>query len=277
MDRKIFVILIVALIALSACSPPAAGIGSAPAPTTAPAALETAAPGAGAIATATAVPAATTASSTTAAPAATPVAATAAPASGSAASADVLYLTLQPDGTQAGYKAHEQLASKNLPSDAIGTTSNVTGTLAIRKDGTILADQSQFVLDMATLHSDSSMRDGYVRGNVLQTSKYPKAVFVPSAAQGLPSPLPTSGDVTFKLSGNLTVHGVTKQVTWDAQGKIAGNDLTGTATTAVVFEDFGMSPPRTMMVLSVEDNLVLTIKFHLRAGAAPAAASRAAG
>jgi len=248
MDRKIFVMLIVALIALLACGAPAAGVGSAPAATTAPAATEAAAP-----------------------------AATAAPASGSSAGADVLYLTLQPDGTQAGYKAHEQLANRNLPSDALGTTSNVTGTLAIRKDGTIVTDQSQFVLDMATLHSDSSMRDGYVRGNVLQTSKYPKAVFVPSAAQGLPSPLPTSGDVTFKLSGNLTVHGVTKQVTWDAQGKIAGSDLTGTATTAVVFEDFGMSPPRTMMVLSVEDNLVLTITFHLRAGAAPAAGSGAAG
>jgi polyisoprenoid-binding protein YceI len=270
MDRKIFVILVVALVALSACGAPAASSG--PVATTAPAATQATAPAATAALTATAAPAATAAMTTTAV-----LTATTPSTSGSSAGADVLYLTLQPDGTQAGYKAHEQLASKNLPSDAIGTTSNVTGTLAVRKDGTILADKSQFVLDMATLKSDSSMRDGYIRGSVLQTSKYPRAIFVPSAAQGLPSPLPSSGDVTFKLSGNLTVHGVTKQVTWDAQGKISGNDLTGTATTAVTFEDFGMSPPRTMMVLSVEDNLVLTINFHLRAGTAPSAASGMTG
>ncbi len=266
MNRKIHALVILALLALSACGAPAA---------TAPAATGTPAEAPASIAP-TAAPAATAA--TAGAAAAASEAATTVPA-GAASSPDagVLYLTLQPDGTQAGYTAHEQLANRNLPSDAVGTTSNVSGTLAIRQDGTILADQSRFVLDMTTLKSDSRMRDGYVRGNVLQTNKYPTAVFAPTATQGLSSPLPSSGNVSFKLVGNLTVHGVTKQVSWDAQGKIAGNDLTGTASTTVTFEDFGMSPPRTIMVLSVEDSLLLTIDFNLRAGPAPGASGGATG
>ena len=86
---------------------------------------------------------------------------------------------------------------------------------------------------------------------------------MPTAVKGLPSPLPSAGDVTFELTGDLTIHGVTKPTTWQATGTIAGRDLTGTATTRTTFETFGMTPPRAAIVLSVEDNITLEIDFHL--------------
>jgi polyisoprenoid-binding protein YceI len=109
------------------------------------------------------------------------------------------------------------------------------------------------------------MRDNYIRRNTLQTDTYRDAVFVPTAVEGLPSPLPTSGDVSFKMTGDLTVRDVTQQVTWDVQGTVAGNELTGTAKTAFKFGDFGMTPPTTMRVLSIEDNIILELTFRLTA------------
>jgi polyisoprenoid-binding protein YceI len=166
-------------------------------------------------------------------------------------------------GSQANYRVREQLVGHSLPNDAVGTTSALTGSISIRPDGTILSDESSFIVDLRTLKSDESRRDGFIQRSTLQTSKYPTATFVPTAVEGLASPLPNSGDVTFKLKGDLTVHGVTKPVTWDVQATIAGQGLSGFASTAFKFEDFGMNPPKVPMVLGVVDNITLEVKFSL--------------
>ena len=265
-----------ALILLAACGGASSGGSAAPlvsatAPTTVPTAVVSPA-----ITSTSPAPAGDSAptSTTSSSSVATPVpAATSAqnspigtPVPGAEAPAATIRLAMQPD-SQVSYRVREQLANLKLPSDAVGTTKTVTGTLVIQSDGKVVSDQSKFVVDLSTLSSDSGMRDNFIKRNTLQTDAYPDAVFVPTAAEGLPAPLPASGDVSFKLIGDLTVRGVTKQVSWDVQGKIAGNDLTGTATTALKFEDFGMNPPKTMMALSVEDNIKLEIAFHMTATA----------
>ena len=76
--------------------------------------------------------------------------------------------------------------------------------------------------------------------------------------------LPTSGDVSFQLTGDLTVHGTTHPVTWTVTATAAnGTDLTGTAVTSFTFADFGISQPRVPVVLSVEDTIKLELDFHL--------------
>ena len=119
------------------------------------------------------------------------------------------------------------------------------------------------VVDLTTLHTDNNRRDGYIQRNTLETGTYPEAVFVPTAAAGLPSPLPDSGPVAFQLSGDLTVHGVTRPVTWEVTAEIAGQSLSGTATTSITFTDFGMTLPRVGPVLSVEDLIALELDFVL--------------
>ncbi len=195
-------------------------------------------------------------------------AATAASGSNSAhasatAASDALRLNLVADGTQVRYRVREQLAALSLPSDAIGTTSAVTGTLVINPDGTIIDEQSQFVVDVTGLTSDKSQRDGFVQRNLLQTRQYPTVTFVPTSASGLASPLPVSGPLSFKLSGNLTAHGTTKPATWDVNAQIlSSTDMTGTATTSFTFEDYNIQQPRVSVVLSVVDKITLELDFH---------------
>ena len=69
------------------------------------------------------------------------------------------------------------------------------------------------------------------------------------------------------MVGNLTIHGVTKPATWSVTTQVSGNDVTGQATTDFKFEDFGMTPPASMAVLSVVDNVKLEVSFHLVKGA----------
>lgn len=172
-------------------------------------------------------------------------------------------LTLAPEGNEARYRVREQLVELSFPSDAVGATKDVSGGLVIQSDGTLVRDGSGFEVDLSTFKSDNSRRDRYIQNNTLQTSTYPTATFAPTEAIGLPSPLPSSGEVTFQLAGEMTAHGVTHPVTWEVGAQVVdGKELVGSATTSVTFEDFGMRAPRVSVVLSVEETIRLELDFH---------------
>jgi polyisoprenoid-binding protein YceI len=170
-------------------------------------------------------------------------------------------LVLADSGNEAKYMVREQLAELSFPTDAVGTTGQISGAIVVSPDGSFDTQQSSITVDLASIQSDRTMRDNYIRQRVLQTAQYPLAVFVPTEARGLDENALKSGGTTFELVGNLTVHGVTKEVVWDVTASLAGNALTGTATTKFTFEDFGMTVPRVMAVLSVEDNIRLEYDF----------------
>lgn len=174
-------------------------------------------------------------------------------------------LSLVPDASQARFKVREQLAGMQLPNDAVGTTKAVHGTIVFDQNGEIIREQSKFTVDLNTLRTDQPMRDAFIKQNTLETQRFPTAEFVPHTAQGLPWPLPTTGEATFKLAGEMTVHGVTRTVTWDVTARFSGREASGTATTSVTFGDFGMTQPRVARVLSIEDNIRLELDFALQA------------
>jgi polyisoprenoid-binding protein YceI len=206
------------------------------------------------IAAATAV----TVPATPAGPAATSVhSSTAAPASD-----DTVRLTLVAGDNEARYRVREQLARLSFPTDAVGATRVVSGTIAAKTDGTVLPE-SKVQVDLRTLTSDEAQRDRFIKNDPLQTSRYPFAVFAPTALQGLSLPI-QSGPVAFKLVGNLTIRDVTKPVTWDVKGMVNGDEATGQATTSFNFDYFNLSKPSVFVVLTVEDPIHLEIDLHLR-------------
>ena len=87
------------------------------------------------------------------------------------------------------------------------------------------------------------------------------ATFIPRQVDGLALPLPSSGEATFQLTGDLTVHGVTRPVTWQVTAQFADSTVSGNATTNVKITDFGMTPPQVGPVLNIEDNLTLELAF----------------
>ena len=172
------------------------------------------------------------------------------------------------DTSKATVRVREQLVGVNLPSDAVLVATGATGTFVLKDDGTFSPD-SKITFDLTTLASDQRDRDNFVKMDTLQTRQFPKAEFVPTKTTGLVLPMPASGEFTFKLTGQITIHGKTKDVTFDVVATRSGNDLTATATAAPTwkFGDFGMSAPSVpFRVVSVVDeirvvvDLVATVK-----------------
>jgi len=119
-------------------------------------------------------------------------------------------------------------------------------------------------VDLTKVSSDRSQRDGQFQGRIMETSQFPTATFVPTKTSGLTLPLTASGDLTFTLTGTLTIHGKDKTVTFDVKATRNGADLTATATANPVlkFEDFGMSAPSVpFKVVSVVDQIRLVVSF----------------
>lgn len=177
--------------------------------------------------------------------------------------AAALRLVLAPTGNEARYRVREQLASVSFPTDAVGTTGALTGRLVLDDRGRVVAAESRFTVDLTTLKSDRERRDRFIQGRTLETARFPSAQLVPTTLAGLPWPLPASGDFSFTLTGDLTVHGVTKPTTWQVTAAAKDGGFSGTASTRVTFADFGMTAPRVMVVLSVADTIGLEYDFRL--------------
>jgi polyisoprenoid-binding protein YceI len=166
-------------------------------------------------------------------------------------------------GTTARYKVTERLAGINFPSDAVGTTQTVTGALIVNPDGTFGAG-SKISVDLRTITTDQGMRDNYVRTRTLETEKFPMMEVVPKKANGLASPLPSGSQaqVGFQLVTDVTLHGVTKEVTWNVVAVLGAAQVGGRATATIDFATFNMTKPSLARLISVDDKIGLEIEFR---------------
>jgi polyisoprenoid-binding protein YceI len=160
------------------------------------------------------------------------------------------------------YKAQEELAGKGA-NEAVGQTNAVIGNIYFDESGKPLAC-SRFDADLRTLKSDESRRDNFLYHNTLQTEQYPLATFILTSVQGLDQPL-GANQVTFILVGDLTIHGVTKSVSWTATAKRDGDSITGNASTTFNMADFDIQPPKVGPVISLSETVKLEADITAKA------------
>src|SRR5271167_4229707 len=82
-------------------------------------------------------------------------------------------------GSQAGYRVREKLAFLPAQSDAVGRTSQITGTAHFSEtNGRLTITAGSFSVAVNTLTSDRSMRDEKIHEIGLESDRYPTATFV---------------------------------------------------------------------------------------------------
>lgn len=173
--------------------------------------------------------------------------------------------TWVPDTTQQtflGYRVVEELARIGTTT-AVGRTSAITGRVMIADD-TVTA--ATITADLTKLASDSSQRDGQLRNQAIETSKFPTATFELTESIDLPAGFANGEALKTTLKGNLTLHGVTKAVEIPAEGKIQNGLLVVVGSTTILFADYNINKPSGASVLSIEDKGVLEIQLILKKG-----------
>jgi polyisoprenoid-binding protein YceI len=168
------------------------------------------------------------------------------------------------DGSSASYRVTEQFVGINFPNDAVGTSTAVAGAMTIEKDGSI-APGGKLTVDLRGLKSDQEQRDNYIKQRTFEVDKYPMAEFVPTKIEGIPAMIPFQGQTGFELTGNMTIHGVTKPVTFRGIATF-GRDgtIAGRSQTDFTFETFGLAQPKIQRLISVQDKINLEVVFKFK-------------
>lgn len=158
--------------------------------------------------------------------------------------------------SKATIKVREQLVRLPSPIDALINITGAQGAFTLNPDGSF-SSNSKISVDMTTVTTDDRQRTDSIRRDPLEVTRFRTSELVPKATVGLTLPIPASGEFTFKLIGDLTLHGVTKTVTFDVRATRADGKLNAVATAnpSWKFGDFAMQPPTSFSVLSIVDEI----------------------
>jgi polyisoprenoid-binding protein YceI len=178
----------------------------------------------------------------------TPASAPEAAAEGTAGVAGIWNVTPE---SEFGYRVEEVLFGVNTT--AAGRSNQVTGSMTI--EGTTVTEAS-LTVDVGSITSDESRRDNQFRGRIMEVDQFPEATFTLSAPIDFGA-VPAAGEqITATATGDLTLHGVTRPVTFDVTAE-AGDDRIGVlGSIPVVFADYGIDNPSTSGI-TTEDNGVV--------------------
>jgi polyisoprenoid-binding protein YceI len=160
-------------------------------------------------------------------------------------------------GSFVGYRVQEELVGIG-GATAVGRTPDVTGSLTFDETAVTAVE---IEADLTTLVSDSSMRDGQLARQGLETDRFPTATFVLVEPIELGA-VPVEGEaITATAVGDLTLHGVTNRVELALEARLAGEVVTVVGSLPIAFGDYGMTAPESMRVLSIDENG--TMEFQL--------------
>jgi polyisoprenoid-binding protein YceI len=183
-----------------------------------------------------------------------------------------------PAQSRASYRATEEFfpgALRRLgieagKSSVVGSTEAIEGQFELDPDHpTGPVGENSFAVQLTTLQSDQQRRDDYVReirdDGGPSFDAYPVARFKATAIDGVSVPAEGGRQVTFKLTGDLSVREMTRQVVFDVRSELRGRTLTGRATTTIRLSDFGIGPIDFYDTLKVADEIGLEVDFTARA------------
>jgi polyisoprenoid-binding protein YceI len=141
-------------------------------------------------------------------------------------------------GSEVGYRVKEVLAGQSQT--AAGRTKSVTGHLTI--NGTSVT-AGTFTVQMSTIKSNESQRDVQFDGRIMDVASYPAGTFALTSPISL-SPLLAEGAIkTYSATGNLTLHGHTRSVTFPLTAERTSTGIKISGSIPVTFADWGIPNP----------------------------------
>jgi polyisoprenoid-binding protein YceI len=155
----------------------------------------------------------------------------------------------------AGYRVRERLASLSAESDAVGRTSDVTGSIMVENDGTTTTlTGGTLTVDTTTITSDEDRRDNRLRSEGLQTDSYPTAQFTITQPVDIPAAAVSGTATDLTLVGDLTLHGVTRSVSIPAQARLVDGTIQVAGSISFPLSDFEIVAPNIGgLIISIAD------------------------
>jgi polyisoprenoid-binding protein YceI len=167
----------------------------------------------------------------------------------------------------AGYRVHEQLAFLSAPSDAVGRTSEITGSATITGPETALTvSAASFTVNVQSLTSDQSMRDSHIQTLGLESAQFPHATFVLTSPVSLPANATSGAEIQVSLHGSLTIHGATRTVTIPVKARLSGSQIEVAGSISFPWGEFNMQAPNVGGFVTVDGTATMEFDLFLKHG-----------
>lgn len=164
-------------------------------------------------------------------------------------------------GSTVGYRVNEVLLGQSAT--AVGRSDSVTGHITIQ--GTT-ASAATFSVPMATVVSDKSQRNAQFDGRIMDVSSYPTGTLTLTKPIALGT-LPAVGVIkSYSATGNLTLHGRTRSVTFTLNAERTGTAIEVQGSIPVLFSDWGISNPSISGFVTTQDHGLLEFLLVARKG-----------
>lgn len=137
----------------------------------------------------------------------------------------------------------------------------VHGTFKLKR-GAIQLDPStgrasgEIVIDVASGDSGSAARDRRMHKDILESAKYPEAVFVPDRIDGALAPEGTS---QVDAHGLFKIHGAEHELTMHLEVQANAGQYTASAHFTIPYVKWGMKNPSNFL-LKVDDHVEMTVR-----------------
>lgn len=185
------------------------------------------------------------------------------PSSGEPATAQRIYEII-PAQSEARFLIDEVL--RGDPFTVVGSTDQVAGQIAIDPNDLSSAQVGVIQVNARTLTTDNQFRNRAVKNRILRTDKFEFVTFKPTEIVGLSGAGTVGETYGFQIVGDLTIAGVTQEVTFDvAVTPESDARLEGLVTTAFLYTDFELAIPDSPSVDTVEDEVRLEFEFAAEA------------
>ncbi len=143
-----------------------------------------------------------------------------------------------PSDSVVGYRVKEILFGQ--ATEGVGRTRDVTGNLTIANNAVTAAD---FTVQMGTIMSDAEKRDNQFNNRIMDVSAYPTATFTLTSPISLPANALSGDVITANATGDLTLRGVTKTVTFPVEAQVTGQTFTVVGSITIVFDEWNIPEP----------------------------------
>ncbi|HEX4594786.1 MAG TPA: YceI family protein [Bryobacteraceae bacterium] len=155
---------------------------------------------------------------------------------------------LDPGKTEINFTLHDPLHT-------------VHGTFKLKR-GSIQLDpemgkaSGEMVIDLPTGASGNGSRDKRMHKEILESQKYPEAVFTPDRVQGKIAPQGTS---EIDVHGNFRIHGADHELTMHFQVQANGSRYVAATHFTIPYVQWGMKNPSNFL-LKVDDKVEVDVR-----------------
>ena len=175
------------------------------------------------------------------------------------ASLDGTWKVVTGGDTTAGFRIKESFAGGLADHTAVGRSSDVSGSITVAGTKVPAADFTVSLKDLSFSDTppgfSAANRANALRSRGLETDTFPEATFKLTEPIEFGAKPAANQTVTATATGDLTIHGVTKQVSFPVEAKVAG-DTIRVATKApvpVVLTDYDIVKPTGGPIASIAD------------------------